>query len=88
MTFKPKFGDYNFKTISIDCFIEKFSKVNNENDTIQLRKDLIYFRQLKKEGVKCDCGNDIWVIGSAISGKGCFKCITMETDCSGDFEIE
>ena len=27
-------------------------------------------------GVKCACGNPIWVIGSALAGNACFTCIT------------
>lgn len=88
MSFEPKFGNYKFTKISIDSFIEKHTKGKLDNEAKQLKKDLIHFQELKKEGVKCNCGNDLWVIGSAISGKGCFRCITMETDCSDDYEIE
>ncbi len=88
MTFRPKFANSNFKKISLDNFLKKYSKDNPGMDSKQLRKDLINFRQLKNDGVKCNCGNDLWIIGSAISGKGCFSCITMSADCSDDFEIE
>lgn len=80
--------NFKFKIVSIDSFIEMQIKANSKTDAKQLRKDLIHFQQLKSEGTKCNCGNDIWTIGSAISGKGCFTCITMETDCSDDYEIE
>ena len=88
MTFKPQFSGYKFTKISVDAFIKEYKKNNPQEDLTKLRKDLFYFRQLKKEGSKCDCGNPLWVIGSAISGKGCFTCITGETDCSDDYEIE
>jgi hypothetical protein len=88
MNFRPKGGNYKFNKVSIDSFIEMHIEANPGTDTKQLRKDLIHFRQLKTEGVKCTCGNDIWIIGSAISGTGCFTCITKETDCSDDYEIE
>lgn len=88
MNFKPKLGNSKFKKISIDSFIEKHIKSNPGIDTKQLKKDLTIFQQLKRKGAKCNCGNDLWVIGSAFSGKGCFTCITMEMDCSGDYEIE
>ena len=88
MNFNPKLENYKFKKLSIDSFIEKQNKSGKNIDTKQLKKDLTYFQQLKNQGIKCDCGNDLWVIGSAISGKGCFTCITMETDCSNDYEIE
>ena len=43
----------------------------------------------KNEGACCQvCGQSIWAIGSAIGGfDGCFKCITGESDDSGDYEI-
>lgn len=88
MTFKPQFAGYKFTKISVDAFIEKYKTDNPQEDLTKLRKDIFYCRQLKKDGSKCDCGNPLWVIGSAISGKGCFTCITGETDFSDDYEIE
>ena len=88
MTFESKILNYNFQYISIESFIIKHKKSNSESDVEQLRKDLMHFQQLKTQGVKCNCANELWVIGSAISGKGCFTCITGETDCSDDYEIE
>ncbi len=88
MTFKPKFADFKFTKISVDSFIKKHKTSNPQSDIVELKKDLLYFKQLKEDGEKCKCGNLIWVIGSAISGKGCFKCITGDTDCSDDYEIE
>lgn len=88
MNFKPKFANHQFTKISVDSFIEKYKINNPKEDLMKLRNDILYFRQLKIEGVNCNCGNSIWVIGSAISGKGCFTCITGESDCSNDYEIE
>ena len=39
-------------------------------------------------GIKCSCGNDIWVIGSAISGNACFTCITGESFPTDEYEID
>jgi hypothetical protein len=88
MTFRPTFETYKFTKISVDNFIEKYKMNNPKEDLKQLRNDLLYFKQMKSEGAKCTCGNPIWVIGSAISGKGCFTCITGESDFSNDYEIE
>lgn len=41
-----------------------------------------------KKGVKCYCGNDIWVIGSAEVGNACFTCVTGKGTPSDDFELE
>ena len=36
----------------------------------------------------CECGEPIWVIGSAVAGHACFTCITGEATPSGDYEID
>lgn len=41
-----------------------------------------------KNGVKCYCGNDIWVIGSASVRNSCFTCITGESHPDSDYEID
>jgi hypothetical protein len=38
--------------------------------------------------VKCDCGNSLWVIGSAVAGNACFTCITHESVPDKDYEID
>jgi hypothetical protein len=88
MTFKSKFGNDTFNKISVDNFIKKFKKKNPKEDFNRLKKDLLHFKQLKTQGETCNCGNELWIIGSAISGKGCFTCITGDTESSNDFEIE
>jgi len=40
-----------------------------------------------KAGLRCDCGEPIWVIGSAEAGLMCFTCITGESYPSEDYEI-
>ena len=88
MNFKPKFANHKFKKISVDFFIEKYKMNNPKEDLEKLRNDIQYFKELKIGGAKCNCGNSLWVIGSAISGKGCYTCITGESDYSNDYEIE
>jgi hypothetical protein len=88
MNGRPKSGNNIFHKVSIERFVEMHVKANPGADYNQLREDLIHFQQLKTEGMKCACGNAIWIIGSAFSGAGCFTCITNETDCSDDFEVE
>jgi hypothetical protein len=87
MIIKPKSGN-NFKYISLDAYIEKHIQSNSGTDSKALKQSLLYFRQIKTEGIKCQCGNELWIIGSAIAGKGCFRCITMQTDRSNDYELE
>ena len=77
-----------FAPITIDEFVKKQIKndpTENEND---LKRRLIDALSDYKNGVKCDCGNDIWVIGSAYTGNSCFTCITGERNPSDDYEID
>jgi hypothetical protein len=39
-------------------------------------------------GVRCSCGEPIWVIGSSEAGNMCFTCITGEAIPDSDYEIE
>lgn len=88
MNFKSKPSKRTFTKISIDKFINLHKKNNPDTDTAALKKSLTHFRKLKLQGQKCDCGNPIWIIGSAFAGMACFTCITGETDCSNDYEIK
>lgn len=77
-----------FTPISINKYIKMHLKNNlgeNEND---LRKRLNLALTDYNKGLKCVCGNDIWVIGSASIGNGCFSCITGESNTKDDFEID
>ncbi len=78
----------NFAGISLEKFIAKQSKNNPDTNTKDLRKRLLKGLQDFKAGVKCRCGNDLWVIGSSYLGNGCFTCLTGESDSSGDYEID
>ena len=78
----------SFVPISIDKYVKFHLKSNpteNEKDLrIRLKDALNAF----KNGKKCHCGNDIWVIGSASVGYSCFSCITGESYPTDDYEID
>ena len=76
-----------FQKISINEFVAQTIKGNPDLKAVDLKKDLEEFKKRKSQGELCDCGNPIWIIGSAITGKGCFTCITGESDCSDDYQI-
>lgn len=88
MNFNPNIGTNRFKKIALDDFIELYKQKNPDLNTAELKKDLTHFKTLKVKGEKCNCGSPIWAIGSAISGKGCFTCITGESFTDSDYEIE
>ncbi len=77
-----------FVSISINDYIKKHIENNPTEDKKDLRTRIDSTLEDYKNGVKCSCGNDIWVIGSASVGNMCFTCITGEAYPKDDFEIE
>ena len=77
-----------FVPISIDKYIKMHLKNNPSENEKDLRKRINSALTDSKNGVKCACGNDIWVVGSASVGNSCFTCITGESYPSEDYEIE
>ena len=77
-----------FKKISIEKYVELHLKSNPSENKNDLEKRLKSALKDYKNGIKCSCGNDIWVIGSAAVGNSCFTCITGESEPTDDYEIE
>lgn len=77
-----------FVPISIDKYIKKHLESNPFDNEKDLRERLKFALSDYKNGVKCSCGNDIWVIGSAAVGNSCFTCITGESYPTDDYEID
>ena len=77
-----------FSPISIEEYVKKHLKNNPSENGKDLRKRLQTALADYKRGVKCSCGNDIWVIGAATVGNSCFTCITGESHPNNDYEIE
>jgi len=77
-----------FIAISIDKYIKMHLGSNPSENELDLRKRLISALRDYKKGVKCSCGNDIWVIGSASVGNSCFTCITGESQPDSEYEID
>lgn len=80
--------DMGFVAISIDKYIKKHLESNPSENEKDLRKNLNSALADYNKGVKCSCGNDIWVIGSAFAGNSCFTCITGESQPDSDYEID
>lgn len=76
-----------FVPISIDKYVKMHLKNNPSENEKELRKRLNSTLEDYKNGVKCSCGNYIWVIGSASVGNSCFTCITGESYPTEDYEI-
>jgi hypothetical protein len=77
-----------FIPISIDKYVAMHLELNpNENEAdlrIRLNKALSDYQN----GIRCQCGNDIWVVGSASIGNSCYSCITGEAYPADDYEID
>jgi hypothetical protein len=76
-----------FVPISKKKYIRLHLKSNPDTQTDDLDTRLSGALADYKNGVKCACGNDIWVIGSAQAGNACFTCLTGESRPSADFEL-
>ena len=77
-----------FQPISIDLYVKMYHEKNPSIDEMDLKKRLEAALTDYAHSVKCGCGQDIWVIGSAHLGNSCFSCITNGDEPNGDFEIE
>lgn len=77
-----------FTPISIDDYVKVHLKNNPEHNEQDLRKMIHEAFSDYLKGVRCSCGKDLWVIGSAFMGKGCFTCLTGQSTPSDEFELE
>jgi len=74
--------------ISIDRYVKIHLKKNPNEQEKVLRIRIEAALDNYKNGVKCECGKDIWIVGSASSPFGCFSCISGKKHPAGDYEIE
>jgi hypothetical protein len=77
-----------FIPIGLEDYIQRHLKNNPGTSREEIESGLRSALADHKTGVKCDCGNPIWVIGSAVAGNACFHCITGEAVPDDDFEID
>jgi len=72
--------------------LPEYVKLHLHNNPGTKRSELIArLRQgldARRKGTLCQCGNPIWVIGSAEMGLSCFTCITGEPEPDHDYELE
>lgn len=76
-----------FNYISIEEYIKSYININPKENSKELRKRFQEVIEDRKKGIKCYCGNEIWIVGSAIVGNSCFTCITGEAYPDDDYEI-
>jgi hypothetical protein len=78
----------SFIPITLDKFIKIYLKQNPLIAEKVLRIKLESAIEFFKNGEKCSCGNDIWIVGAASDGFKCFQCITGRKHPAGDYEVE
>ena len=79
---------YGFTSISHKEFIDSYLRKNPDTPRNEIVEGVDYALAAYKRGETCSCGNPLWVVGSAISGLGCFTCITQEAMPESDYEID
>jgi len=77
-----------FQAISTEDFLATYHKNNPKEELKKVRQELERALADYKDGITCKCGNDIWVIGSAIVGNMCYTCITGEVFPDEDYELK
>lgn len=78
-----------FVPISFDAYVDLHMRSNPKDMAhAEVVSALRSALTAHKNGATCDCGNLIWVIGSAFAGNACFTCITGEAYPDGDYEID
>ena len=77
-----------FVPIALDRYLELHMKNNPADDREQVNSALLDALRTYQRGERCDCGEPIWVIGSALTGYRCFTCITGEAMPDQDYELE
>lgn len=78
----------DFTPIKLEAYIELHLKNNPSFSREETKEGLISALNDHKRGVRCNCGNPIWVIGSAMVGNACFTCITGEPNPDEDYELD
>ena len=77
-----------FIPISMEKFIPLHLSSNPTYTRADVESRLEAALAAHKAGTRCDCGNPIWVIGSAEAGNACFTCITGDAFPTDDYELE
>ncbi len=77
-----------FAPIGIEQYIQQHLRHNPDEKADELRGRLEECASAALRGERCECGEPIWAIGSAIAGHACFTCITGEATPSDDYEID
>lgn len=76
-----------FVPVSLNQFVVQYLRNNKDADGDIIRAAVDDALAAWRQGVRCSCGKQLWVAGSAVAGYGCFTCITGSVEPDGDPEI-
>jgi hypothetical protein len=77
-----------FVPVRLNQFVKQYLRNNKDADGDAVRAAVEDALAAWRQGVRCACGNPLWVAGSAVAGYGCFRCITGSAEPDGDPEID
>jgi hypothetical protein len=77
----------SFVPISLHRYIKKHLKSNPGAKEKEVMAELQAALKAHRQGVRCSCGEPIWVIGASQVGNMCFTCITGEAYPEDDYEL-
>jgi hypothetical protein len=76
-----------FTPIKLHDYVELHLRANPGAVRTELLGQLESAIGAARAGARCQCGAQIWIIGSAQAGLGCFRCITGRPVPDHDYEI-
>ena len=77
-----------FVPVRLNQFVNQYLRNNKDAQGDSVRVAVEDALAAWRQGVRCACGNPLWVAGSAVAGYGCFTCITGSAEPDGDPEID
>ena len=76
-----------FTPINLHDYVELHLRGNPDAVRAEVIRQLESAIGAVRAGARCQCGAQIWIIGSAQTGLGCFRCITGQPEPDHDYEI-
>ncbi|MGH7847428.1 MAG: hypothetical protein ACREQW_19955 [Candidatus Binatia bacterium] len=77
-----------FTRIRLQDYVQLHLRANPGAKRADVIERLQYAMDAYRKDVRCQCGESIWIIGSAEVGLACFTCITGEAVPDDDYEID
>jgi len=91
MADRRRYGSTTMKTgftpIKLHDYVELHLRTNPGAGRAEVIQQLGSVICAARAGARCQCGAQIWIIGSAQAGLGCFRCITGRPEPDHDYEI-